>query len=228
MNRRCTFLALAALALAMSWLLSVPASSFAQHQGAWGNRSQGFSHGTWTYYPGNGAGRATPSTVSGGWNPSQRSWSNPTYPPGFGPPVNGNAAPGIGTEPSAPSGPGNAAPFNGYSTPEDTGSVSLMSTNYQQGLNPPTATYGPALRRWPAFIDMRVPANAQVYFDNTLMAQTGIDRTFVTPPLDRNRKYSFQITARWMENGKEREVIRTVPVVPGRSVQMDLTTPGNK
>jgi uncharacterized protein (TIGR03000 family) len=58
-----------------------------------------------------------------------------------------------------------------------------------------------------AWINVSVPANAQVLFENIGTAQRGAQRAFVSPPLDRGYDYVYHITAKWQDAG--REVVRT-------------------
>jgi uncharacterized protein (TIGR03000 family) len=52
-------------------------------------------------------------------------------------------------------------------------------------------------------IDVRVPGNAQVWIDGEKTSQTGALREFVTPALEPGQQYSYDIRARWTENGQE-------------------------
>jgi uncharacterized protein (TIGR03000 family) len=54
-----------------------------------------------------------------------------------------------------------------------------------------------------ALIDVRVPANAEVFIDDQKTKQSGPMREFVTPSLNPGQEYSYDIRARWMENGQE-------------------------
>jgi uncharacterized protein (TIGR03000 family) len=59
-------------------------------------------------------------------------------------------------------------------------------------------------------ISVRVPENAEVWFDGTKTAQTGSLRSFVTPPLERGRAYSYEIRVRQMEAGRSVEQVRKI------------------
>jgi uncharacterized protein (TIGR03000 family) len=74
------------------------------------------------------------------------------------------------------------------------------------------------------YVHVRVPPAAQVLFDNAPTQQKGPDRVFVTPPLDGSRGGSYQVTARWTQNGAPINVTRMVPVMPGRTVDVDFTS----
>jgi uncharacterized protein (TIGR03000 family) len=73
-----------------------------------------------------------------------------------------------------------------------------------------------------AFVRVHVPADAKVFFDKSATVQTGSDRLFVTPPLDRGERYSYAVSARWIDNGKERRETRTVPLIAGQTVDVDF------
>jgi uncharacterized protein (TIGR03000 family) len=96
-----------------------------------------------------------------------------------------------------------------------------MPTYRSTGYYPmPAYTVAPIMAS--AYIRVRVPAGAQVFFDDNPTAQMGTDRLFVTPPLDRGERYSYVVSARWMEGGKERRESRTVPVAPGQTAAVDF------
>lgn len=69
-----------------------------------------------------------------------------------------------------------------------------------------------------ALITVRVPPNAEVWFDDQKTSQTGSMRTFVTPPLDSDRNFVYHVRARWTENGRSVEKTRKYDVHPGDRV----------
>ncbi len=69
------------------------------------------------------------------------------------------------------------------------------------GLSAPSEKNG---RVW---INVSVPANAQILFDNVGTVQGGAQRSFVSPPIERGYGYVYHITAKWQDGG--REVVRT-------------------
>jgi uncharacterized protein (TIGR03000 family) len=83
-------------------------------------------------------------------------------------------------------------------------------------------SYYPALDTARAFIRVRVPAEAKVFFDGSPTVQSGTERLFMSPALENGPAYSYEVSARWMADGKERTVNRTVRVTPGQTVQVDL------
>jgi uncharacterized protein (TIGR03000 family) len=79
-----------------------------------------------------------------------------------------------------------------------------------------------------AFIMVRVSApDTQVWFDDHRTQQNGMERFFETPPLQ-SGTYSYQIRAKWRENGKDMDKTRTVRVRPGQRVMVDFAQAGRQ
>jgi uncharacterized protein (TIGR02246 family) len=76
-----------------------------------------------------------------------------------------------------------------------------------------------------AIITIAVPPNAEVFFDGTATTQTGSERSFVSPLLDAGRKYSYEIRARWRENGRIVQRSQKLSVSGGDSVRVDFLSP---
>jgi len=70
-----------------------------------------------------------------------------------------------------------------------------------------------------------VPENAELWFNGTKTTQTGPQREFVSPELTPGKNYSYEIKARWNENGKTVEQTRTVPVQANDWKTVDFTQP---
>ena len=68
-----------------------------------------------------------------------------------------------------------------------------------------------------AIINVTVPANAEVWFNDYKTKLSGDKRTFVSPPLNPSpdQSYRYHVRVRWMENGNEVVQERDVPVAPG-------------
>ena len=82
----------------------------------------------------------------------------------------------------------------------------------------------------PAKVRVLLPQeDAKVLFDETLTKQTGIERSFVTPPLVAGKGFTYIVTAKWWPNNYT-EVIRTrvVNVEAGKEVVLDLRKPDDK
>jgi len=72
-------------------------------------------------------------------------------------------------------------------------------------------------------ITVRVPADAEIWFDGTKTSQTGASRQFVSPPLATDKSYQYEVKARWLEDGNEVIRTRRVEVQGGSRVNVDLT-----
>jgi uncharacterized protein (TIGR03000 family) len=82
----------------------------------------------------------------------------------------------------------------------------------------------------PAFLKIIVPADAVIEVDGVATKQTGSSRLFVSPFLDKGKKYSYQLKATFTQNGKKVVVEKMVVVEPGKEVEVDLSAgePGKK
>ena len=74
-----------------------------------------------------------------------------------------------------------------------------------------------------ATININVPVDARVWFDDYLTRQSGEQRVFETPPLLPNRTFTYTLRVRWMDKGKPMEETRTVEVRAGQRAQVDFT-----
>jgi uncharacterized protein (TIGR03000 family) len=111
-------------------------------------------------------------------------------------------------------------------------SIPLTTSGDQQPMNNDVYTYPPTTYRsyyppnaasLPATIELIVPADAQVWFDGVATSQTGTVRRFVTPPLNGDNNYSYEVKARWTKDGQPLEATRTITVVAGGFGRLDLT-----
>lgn len=78
-----------------------------------------------------------------------------------------------------------------------------------------------------AYIRVRVPANAQLWFnEDEKRTQKGATREFVTPALDPDRIYVYLVKARWIEQGGI-EVQKTLRVrtIAGTRVTVNFVRP---
>jgi len=73
-----------------------------------------------------------------------------------------------------------------------------------------------------AYITVMVPADAEVYFDGAPTQQRGPVRTFTTPVLDTGRNYTYQVRAKWTQNGQPMDQTRSLQVQPGRTATVDF------
>jgi uncharacterized protein (TIGR03000 family) len=200
---------LALPALALSLLLSLPGDSYGwgYRYGGWGHHYGGWGH----YYGGWGHHYGGWGHYYGGWWPRYYAgWGYPRYSWG------GYYAPSYYSAwPYYSAGPY----YYSYSAPLYTDYYAAWPNAVVPSTGIPAST---GMER--AYVHVRVPADAQVFFDNTPMTEKGVDRRFVTPPLDTSRNYSYQIKAKWTENGNPVEDTRTVQLIPGRSVDVDFTS----
>jgi uncharacterized protein (TIGR03000 family) len=81
----------------------------------------------------------------------------------------------------------------------------------------PAQEPGPAA---PAAIRMGVPEGAEVWVDGARTRQTGVDRSFVTPPLDPGRTYSYAVRVRWVDGDGTAERTRTVRFRAGEQLAL--------
>jgi len=195
-------LLLGAPLLAAVMLLLTPTDSQAQRWGGgWrGGWHSGYGSG-YTPYSGSWSGY---NPYSSGWGYSYPSYS---YSPGY----------------SYPSYSYYSYPSYGYSYPSysyGTASPSSSSqyltgtTGYQSFYPSESTENGNQI----AYVRLQVPADAEVWFDgqwDQKTQQTGSDRLYVTPPLDPNKDYYYEIRARWNDNGREMERTKRLPIHAG-------------
>jgi uncharacterized protein (TIGR03000 family) len=74
-------------------------------------------------------------------------------------------------------------------------------------------------------VTVRVPPNAQVWFDDQRTNQTGTFRTFISPPVNPNGNFVYQIRARWTENGQPVEKTRRIEVEAGDRLVVNFFNP---
>jgi len=72
-----------------------------------------------------------------------------------------------------------------------------------------------------ARITVRAPADAKVWFNNTPTTTTGDVRRFESPPLAAGN-YTYDVEARWNQNGHPVSEVRHVQVTPGSHVEIDF------
>lgn len=71
-----------------------------------------------------------------------------------------------------------------------------------------------------ALLDVRVPADAEVWLEGAKTQQTGDSRQFVSPPLKPGQDYHYEIKARWKQDGRDVEQTREVNVRAGGRVNV--------
>jgi uncharacterized protein (TIGR03000 family) len=78
-----------------------------------------------------------------------------------------------------------------------------------------------------AFLEILVPADAEVWFDGYKSKQTGSVRKFSTPPLKQGEPYAYDVRVRWTMNGSPVEETRTVVVRAGERTRVEFPAPGS-
>jgi uncharacterized protein (TIGR03000 family) len=202
---------------------------------AWGGYgpSYGYNYGSSPY----GMGASTP--IGAGYNVSGY-WPN-TY--GYG-----NYASWPNTYSYNPANYGMSPYYYGntmaYGTPTYTGgttvyspsSYAMMPQNYVSFYPPNFPQGSPAVGSTTGFsqanpnqamIEVRVPDNAQVWFDGDATQQRGADRLFSSPPLEPGKRYHYDVKARWHEGDRTVEKTRTVHVEAGKHVTVEFGGAGS-
>jgi len=222
MNRRSALLALPLLALTS--LLAAPDAGFAQGWGRGGFRSGMGGYGGWANYGNSGTWSGVPNYGSG-----YGGWGSQTYGPAYMPSQTwGGVYSGQPYTFGSAYGPNYVQPA-GF--PAQTSGYATVMPGYggYQAFYPPTGVAQPATQPTTdssrAYIHVRVPADAQVMFDGSPTKQTGAERMFMTPSLAAGSNYSYEISAKWMDNGQPREQTRTVRLTPGQTVNVDFSAP---
>jgi uncharacterized protein (TIGR03000 family) len=73
-----------------------------------------------------------------------------------------------------------------------------------------------------ALIEVRVPAEAEVWFNGEKSNQAGAERSFRSKPLEADKIYTFEVKARWKEDGKPVEKTRKVRLMASEQVRITL------
>jgi uncharacterized protein (TIGR03000 family) len=105
----------------------------------------------------------------------------------------------------------NAAPAYDAAPPAD----------YQANNPPPKPPTDPNS----ATLTVRVPADAEIWFDEMKMTLTGMVREYVTPPLTPGQEYSYMVRARWTAEGRVFDQTHKISFRPGQSILVDFLTP---
>ena len=76
-----------------------------------------------------------------------------------------------------------------------------------------------------AHVTVYVPADAELWFDDVKKKATGPVREFVTPELKPDHHYTYEVRARWRENGREVTQTRKAVVTAGANAEVDFGSP---
>jgi uncharacterized protein (TIGR03000 family) len=71
-------------------------------------------------------------------------------------------------------------------------------------------------------ITLRVPPNAQVWFDDQKTTETGMIRSYISPPLNSDRNFVYQVRVHWTQNGKPVDRTRRIEVHAGDHLFVNL------
>jgi uncharacterized protein (TIGR03000 family) len=94
----------------------------------------------------------------------------------------------------------------------------IGSSGYQSGYYTP-------VNDMTATIELRVPLNALVFFDDEPTRQRGEMRTFSSPPLTGDKSYHYTVRVKWEDGGKPVEKTQVVEVRAGRRTVADFLRP---
>jgi uncharacterized protein (TIGR03000 family) len=94
---------------------------------------------------------------------------------------------------------------------------------HDERIEPPDAKQSVVPDGVSAVVIVRCHPDAELWFDGAQTTQTGPERTFSTPELQPDKEYKYRVKVRWTHEGRAREFARTVPVIPGKTVEADLT-----
>jgi uncharacterized protein (TIGR03000 family) len=112
--------------------------------------------------------------------------------------------------------------YNVYPTPLYGGSSTLVVPEYPDTsvFSPPAPA--PALTDTTARVIVRLPANAELSFEGTKVTGTGSVREFESPALKPGYRYTYEVRAQWVENGKTVTQTQSVGVKPRAIVNVDF------
>lgn len=202
--------------LGVAALLLMPAASSAQmgvgfgRYGAYaGTPYYGYSPGYYGYSPGHYGYGYSPYGSGGLSWPGAYSYTQRYYWYGDNWPYRGY---NVGTY--------NAPPYfpNGSSPSMTSG----RDSSYSYGAAPRTEANT-------ALVTVRVPdPNAEVWIEGQRTQQRGASREFVSPPLNPDKNYTYEIRARWTENGRDVERTKSVPVRANGTATVDFTASDNR
>jgi uncharacterized protein (TIGR03000 family) len=103
------------------------------------------------------------------------------------------------------------------------------TTGYLGGMTNTQSFYPPNVQdNRTAMVNVQVPPDAEIWFEGEKTSQTGASRLFRSPPLETGQNYSYDVKARWMENGKPIEQTRTARVRAGEMAQVNFMDQGDR
>jgi len=106
--------------------------------------------------------------------------------------------------------------------------VSTPNTSSYQSFYPSEGVTGASYANAPdqssraVTMSIRVPTDAEVWFGDVKTNLTGTERVFVSPALEPGNDYTYDIRARWNENGRSVERTRTLRVHAGDRLSINF------
>jgi uncharacterized protein (TIGR03000 family) len=201
-------------------LLLVGATLFATPGSVWAQRGGGHGGGGGRFggaHFGGSHGGAFRGGYQYGYHPYNNHYGFRSY--GYSP-YYYNYYPYLGSGSAYDSGySGSSADMTPYYSEGDT-SVAPPAVGYQSFYPPATAQPDTT-----AHVTAHVPAGAQLWFEGTLTTSTGPVREFASPPLTAGGRYTYDVRARWNENGQEATQTQQVEVTPGAHVDVNFPGP---
>jgi uncharacterized protein (TIGR03000 family) len=184
------------LVVGLAALLAAPEPVLAQYRGYY------YSNGYWWAY----------DTYRHGYNPGYYARPYPVSPHGVSPGHYGGYA-----YPAPAPGPGKGVVKSGVVStyPWAGPAASSRPVGTTADAVVPVST-GPA----PVEIEVRVPAAADIWFDDAKTTQTGAFRRFVSPPLTPGHDYTYEVRATWKEGGSEVTQSRRITAHAGDQVSI--------
>jgi uncharacterized protein (TIGR03000 family) len=73
--------------------------------------------------------------------------------------------------------------------------------------------------------EVRAPEKAEIWFEGKKTEQTGTVRQYVSSGLTPGQVYTYELKAKWMEDGKEKAETKQIEVTAGQFKSVDLTKP---
>ncbi|HZY89368.1 MAG TPA: TIGR03000 domain-containing protein [Gemmataceae bacterium] len=109
----------------------------------------------------------------------------------------------------------------GYYAPQYS-APAVAPASYQSFYPPEANGQGAVTGDAPANVEVRLPAGAGLWFGSFRTDQTGSTRRFQSPPLTAGKDYTYEVRARWDQDGRPVEQTRTVQVRAGQAVRVDF------
>jgi uncharacterized protein (TIGR03000 family) len=212
------------LLLAGAAILATPGSGRAQHHGGGhsGGGRFGGSHSGGGHFGGGRFGGYHGGFYRGGYHHYYPHYGYHHYRPshGYYYPYYYGTYPYVWSSPGYGSGSygsyGDVTP----SYPDGYTSVTPPAVSYQSFYPPAAAEPDTS-----AHLSVHVPAGARLWFDGTATAATGPARAFASPPLTPGRLYTYEVRARWDEDGQEVTQTQQVELTAGAHVTVNFPVP---